>query len=130
MAIKSEIEFQITSLNELYDEFIAYNDSVSFTDDNQLKYVTSDTLLFNTKKCFQTAIQQLEQDKQLSLTEYVYTTKIDTTLINICYEVYGIVNDTNIDNLIEANDLMCLNRNDINPNSPIIKKNTRIVYYK
>jgi hypothetical protein len=130
MAIKSEIEFQITSLNELYDEFIAYNDSVSFTDYNQLKYVTSDTLLFNTKKCFQTAIQQLEQDKQLSLTEYVYTTKIDTTLINICYEVYGIVNDTNIDNLIEANDLMCLNRNDINPNSPIIKKNTRIVYYK
>jgi hypothetical protein len=130
MVIKSEIDFQITSLNELYDEFIAYNDSVSFTDNNQLKYATSDTLLFNTKKCFQTAIQQLEQDKQLSLTEYTYTPKNDTTIINLCYEVFGIVNDTNIDNLITANDLHCLNRKDIDPNSPIIKKNTRIVYYK
>lgn len=130
MLLKEDLQYQIDALNDMYDEFIAYNDSIDITDSNEKKFVTSNTLLSATQKCVQTAIQEIEQQKRDSLTEYVYTANQDTTLFNICFEVYKVVNETNIQQLITANDLSAFNRTDIDPNNPVIKKNTNIIYYK
>lgn len=130
MVTKTDIEYQINALQELYDDFITYNDSISITDTNEKDYVTTDTLLENTQKCAQTSIQELEQQKRDSLVEYEYITTEDTTLFNICFRVHGVVNETNWEQLIVANDLNAFNRTDLDPNNPIIKKNTTIIYYK
>jgi len=130
MITKQDVDFQISSINELYDDFIVYVDSINITDSNELVYVTSDTLLSAVKKCKETSIQSLEEQKRDSLTEYSYTSNSDSTLFNICFEIYGTVNEENIEQLIVANDLQALNRLDINPMNPMIKKNTKIIYYK
>jgi hypothetical protein len=130
MITKADIEYQITAITELFDEFITYNDSVTFTDSNEKNYVTSDTILYNAKKSSETAIQELEQQKRDSLTEYELTPNQDTTIFNICFAVYGSVTESNMNQLIIANDLHAINRTDIDPNNPIIKKNTKIIYYK
>lgn len=130
MATLTDIQYQIDFLKELFDDYIQHNDSVSFTDENLKEYVTSDTLLSNTAKSSQTAIQELENEKNNSLIEYEYIVPNDTTIFNICFATYGIVNETNIEQLIDANDLHAFNRTDIDPNDPIIKRGTKILYYK
>jgi len=130
MAIRADLDYQIKAISELFDDFIEFNDSIDITDSDEKKYQTSDTLLYNTKVCAISAIQFLEQQKRDSLTEYEYITKQDSTIYNICFEVHGIVNDETMEQLIEANDLFAFNRTDIDPNNPIIKKNTKIIYYK
>jgi hypothetical protein len=130
MITKAEIEFNIESINDMFLEYIEYIDSISFTDSNEREYETSDTLINNVKKASFNSIQYLEELKKDSLTEFILTTKQDTTLFNLCFEIYSVVNDDNFDRLITANDLEAYNRNDINPNSPIIKKGTQIIYYK
>lgn len=130
MATKTDIEFQITELTLMYDDFITYNDSINFTDENEKVYVTSDTILSNTKKSSETSIQQLQQEKIDSLIEYELITTEDTTLFNICFEIYGVLTDDNFDQLIVANDFEAFNRTDIDPNDPIIKRGTKLIYYK
>lgn len=130
MATIQDIDFQIAALNELYEDFLTHNDSIDITDENQKVYVTTESLLYNTKVCSDTSIQKLEQVKRDSLVEYEYITKEDTTIFNICSTVYKVVNDTNFDMLITANDLDAFNRTDIDPMNPLIKKGTKIIYYK
>lgn len=127
---KADIEYQITVLTEMHSDFIDFNDTVSFTGDYQLEYVTADIILANVQKSSYTAIQELEQQKRDSLIEYEFITASETTLFNICFEIYGVINDDKWESLIEANDLYGLNRTDIDPNSPTIPKNTKIIYYK
>lgn len=127
---RSEIEFNIASINEMFLDYIEYVDSIEFIDNNEKEHIISDTLINNTKKSSYSSVQYLEELKQNSLAEFIYTTKIDTTLFNICFEIYGIVDDDNFDKIITANDLQAYNRNDIDPNNPIIKKGTEIIYYK
>lgn len=130
MALKQDIDFQIKALTALYADFIDYNDSIDFTDTNQNTFVVSDTLLSNTQKVIQTSIQELEKQKRESLIEYNFTPKMDTTLYNLCFELYGVINEDNLVLLIDANDFQGINRTDIDPLNPIIKKNTKIIYYK
>lgn len=130
MATKTDILYQITELSQMHDDFISYNDSINFTDENQKVYVTTDSLLSNTKVSSETAIQALIIEKQNSLIEYVYIVKNDTTLLNICFDVGLNMTEENIESLIDANDLQAFNRTDIDPNEPIIKRGTEIIYYK
>jgi hypothetical protein len=130
MALKQDIDYQISALNDLYADFVEYNDSVSFTDSDEKVYVTSETLLINAHKAIYTAVQEFEKEKRDSLVEYKYTPKSDTTLYNLCFLLYGVINEANLSQLIESNDLQGINRTDIDPLSPIIKKNTQILYYK
>jgi hypothetical protein len=126
----ADIEFKITSINELFDDYITYSDSISFTDENQKQFVTSDTLLFNTRVSKETSIQSLEETKKNSLNEFTLTLTEDTTLYNVCFQAYGVVNDDLFDQLIIANDLTGLNRTDIDPNDPLLRKGMVFIYYK
>lgn len=130
MITTQDLNYQIDTIQLLHDEFIAYNDSINLTDTNEKVYVTSENLLSSTYKCAYTAIQQIEQQKRDSLTEYYFYPKFDTTLFNICFDTYGVVSEGNIEKLIVANDLNGINRTDIDPTDPIIKKGTKIIYYK
>jgi len=130
MATITDIEYQIKILTELYDEYIAYNDSLDITDENEKVYVVSDTLLANVQKSSDTAIQELHQQKANSLKEYTTTTTEDTTLYNLCFDIYKTVDDDKFDGLYELNDLMAKNRTDIDPLNPIIPKGTLIKYNK
>jgi len=130
MQTVTELNYQIGVLAQMFEDFIAYNDSISFTDANQKEYVTSDTLVKNTEKANYSAIQELEEIKKNSLNEFVYKTISDTTLLNLCFLLYNIVTDENIDKLIIANDFLAYDRTDIDPNDPIIKKGIEVIYYK
>jgi hypothetical protein len=125
-----EINAQIAAIYEIFEDFISYNDTVSFTDSDQKKYVTSDTLLLNVEKSANSAIQALQELKKTSLNEYTYTTVQETTLLNLCFQLYGKVTEENIEKLINANDFHAYNRIDIDPVDPIIKRDTVITYYK
>ena len=61
MALLTDIDYAINNLNELYEDFITYNDSLDFTDSDEKVYVISDTLLSNTRKSHETSIHQLQQ---------------------------------------------------------------------
>lgn len=128
--LRSEIDYNIDTINSIYDEFIEYVDSVSYTDNDEKEYTITDTLIENTKKSIYNSIQYLEELKKESLTEYSITLIEDSTLLNICFQVYNQVTEENIEKLIDANDLHAYNRNDIDPNSPIIPKGTKIIFYK
>lgn len=130
MFTKVELENTITSINDIFLQFIEYIDSLSFTDSNDKEYTTSETLISNTKKSAYSSIQYLEELKKDGLTEFSITPVQDTTIFDLCFLTYKIVNDENIDKLINANDLLAYNRTDIDPNNPIIKKGTKILYYK
>ncbi len=130
METKADIEFTIESINQMYAEYIEYIDSIEFTDTNEKEYVTSDTILSNTKDSSDSSVQYLQELIKDSLTEFTYIPDQDTTLFNICFEVYGQVSDDNFDKIIIANDLATYDRTDIDPNDPIIKKGTKILYYK
>ena len=130
MALITDIEYQINVLTELYEDYVIYNDSLDITDENEKVYVVSDTLLSNVQISSKTAIQELQQQKNNSLKSYNYTTTEDTTLFNICFEIYGNVDEDEFQTLLDANDLMAFNRTDIDPLNPIIPKNTVIIYYK
>ena len=130
MALITDIEYQINVLTELYEDYVIYNDSLDITDENEKVYVVSDTLLSNVQISSKTAIQELQQQKNNSLKSYNYTTTEDTTLFNICFEIYGNVDEDEFQTLLDANDLMAFNRTDIDPLNPIIPKNTLITYYK
>jgi hypothetical protein len=125
-----EINAQIQAINDMFDDFILYNDSVSFTDSDQKDYVTSDTLLLNVEKSNNSAIQALQELKKSSLNEYTYRVVQDTTLLNLCFFLYGQVTEDSIERLINANDFHAYNRLDIDPIDPVIKKDTIIIYYK
>jgi hypothetical protein len=114
----------------MFEDFIVYNDTVSFTDSDQKEYVTSDTLILNVEKSTNSAIQALQELKKTSLNEYTYTTVEETTLLNLCFFLYGQVTEENIEKLINANDLHAYNRVDVDPVNPIIQRNTLITYYK
>lgn len=126
----AEINYHIEQINEIFEDFIEYNDSISFVDSNQKSYVTSDELISDVEKANYSAIQALEKIKKDSLQEYSYTTVQDTILLNLCFKFYNTVTDELIDSLINANDFLCYNRNDMDPNSPIIPKKTEVIYYK
>ena len=130
MAKREEIDFNIKSINDMFIDYINYIDSISFTDSNEKVYVTSDTLISNTHKSSYTSIQSLEEQKKDSLVEYELITKSDTTIFNLCFEIYNIVDDDVFDKIIVANDLQAFNRTDIDPNNPVIRKGTKIIYYK
>jgi len=125
-----EIDSQIAVLVEMFNDFIAYNDAIAFTDENNKSYITSDTLISNTEISNNTAIQALEELKKDSLTQYVHTVIQDTTIFNLCFELYGEITDENIEKLIIANDFLAYDRTDIDPNSPIIKRGVNVMYYK
>jgi hypothetical protein len=125
-----EINAQIATIYEMFEDFISYNDTVSFIDSDQKKYVTSDTLLLNVEKSTNSAIQALQELKKTSLNEYTYTTVQETTLLNLCFQLYGKVTEENIEKLINANDFHAYNRIDIDPMEPVIKRDTVITYYK
>lgn len=125
-----EINSHIVVLAEMFADFIEYNDSISFTDENQKEYLTSDTLIKNTEKSNYTSIQTLEELKKDGLNEFKHEVKSDTTLLNLCFLLYKQITEDNIDKLIVANDLLAYDRVDIDPNNPIIKKGSQIVYYK
>lgn len=125
-----EIDSQISALNDMFEDFIAFNDQISFTDNNQKAYVTSDTILDSVEKANNSAIQYLQELKKLSLNEYVYKTNQDTTILNLCFMLYGQITDENVDKIISANDFLCFNTFGPDPNDPIIKKNTLVTYYK
>ena len=57
METKADIEFTIASINEMYVEYIEYIDSIEFIDTNEKEYVTSDTLLSNTKESSDSSVQ-------------------------------------------------------------------------
>lgn len=130
MVTRTEIDYQISVLVQMLDEYVEYNDSVTFTDENQKEYVTSDTLVKNTERTNYTAIQELEEVKKDSLNEFIYPVIKDTTLLNLCFLLYNKVTDENIDKLIVSNDLLAYDRLDIDPNNPIIEKGTEIIYFK
>lgn len=125
-----EINAQIAAIYEMFEDFINYNDTVSFTDSDQKRYVTSDTLVLNVEKSTNSAIQALQELKKTSLNEYTYTTVQETTLLNLCFLLYGQVTEANIEKLINANDFHAYNRLDIDPIDPVIKRDTVITYYK
>lgn len=130
MALLTDIEYQITGLTGLYEDFIVYNDAIDITDSNEKVFVISDTLLANSQKSYETAIQELQQQKENTQKSYEFITQENTTLFNICFEKYGIVDDEKFETLIDANDLMAFDRTDIDPLNPIIPKDTLILYYK
>lgn len=130
MITNVEIEYNIEFINNMFVDYIEYIDSVSYTDTDEKEYTTSETLVSNVKKASFNSIQYLEELKKDSLTEFEYIPTQDTTIFNICFEVYGVVNDETFDKIIIANDLMAYNRLDIDANEPIIKKGTKIIYYK
>ena len=130
MATITEINEQIEVLNDILADFISYNDSIAFIDSNQKSYVTSDTLVENVKKGNYSSIQALEELKKTSLSQYTYVTVQDTTILNLCFLLYGRVTEENIDKLIEANDFLAYNTLGFDPNDPIIKKETTVIYYK
>jgi hypothetical protein len=125
-----EINAQIAAINEIFDDFVEYNDSISFVDENQKSYTTDPDLLSSTEQANYTAIQALEELKKISLNEYTYKTVQDTTLFNLCFQFYGAITDEHIDNLINANDLLKYNTLKGSPLDPIIPKDTVITYYK
>jgi hypothetical protein len=126
----AEINNQIEILKQMFADYIAYNDGIDFTGENEKIYTTSETLLQNTEKTNYTAIQELEEIRQTSLTERKLTLVSDTTIYNVCFEIYNQITEDLINNLIIANDLGTNNRNDIDPNDPILKKGMVIIYYK
>ena len=130
MITREELDFKIDSINDMFTDYINYIDSLEFTDSNEKVYFTSDTLISNTHKSVYTSIQELEEQKKDSLIEYELITKTDTTIFNLCFEIYGIVDDDIFDKIITANDLQAYNRTDIDPNNPVIRKGTKIIYYK
>jgi hypothetical protein len=130
MPTVQEINNQIQVLQQMFADYIEYNDSIDFIGENEKIYTTSETLLKNTEITNYTAIQELERIKKASLTERKIKLISNTTLYNLCFDLYGQINDSIIDNLIIANDLGAINRNDIDPNDPILKKDMVIVYYK
>ena len=125
-----EINQQITVLTDMFADFIEYNDSVSFTDENQREYITSDTLIANTEKSNYSALESLQELKKDGLNEFKHDVKSETTLLNLCFELYGQITEDNIDKLIVANDLLAFDRIDIDPNNPTILKGSQIIYYK
>lgn len=130
MPTVQEINNQIKILGQMFADYIEYNDSIDFIGENEKIYVTSETLLKNTEITNYTAIQELEKLKKASLTERKIKLISDTTLFNVCFELYGKITEANINNLIIANDLGTINRNDIDPNDPILKKDMVVIYYK
>lgn len=130
MATIPEINAHIAALNDMFNDFIEYNDSVTFTDQNQQEYITSDTIIKNTEKSTYTAIQSLEEIKKDGLNEFKHLVQSDTTILNLCFILYGQITDANIDKLIVANDLLAFDNTDIDPNNPIILKGQEIIYYK
>lgn len=111
-------------------DYIEYIDSVEYTDINEKEYVTSEIIISNIKKATYNSVQFLEEQKKDSLTEYELITESDTTILNLCFDIYKTVTDDLIEKLIIANDLHAYNRTDIDPNDPIIRKGTKIIYYK
>lgn len=131
MATRVELDYTIETINSLLYDYIEYVDSLEYTEsETEKEYFTSETILANVKKTAYTSIQQLGEDKKDSLSEYVIIPIQDTTIFNLCFEIYGVVDDETFDKIIIANDLMAFDRTDIDPNDPIIKKGTRILYYK
>lgn len=130
MITREEIDFNIKAINDMFIAFINHTDSIEFIDSNEKVYVTSNTLISNTHKSSYTSIQYLEEQKKESLIEYELITEFDTTIFNLCFKIYGIVNDDVFDKIIVANDLQAFNRTDIDPNNPVIRKGTKIIYYK
>ncbi len=130
MESKVELDYTINVINTLFYEYIEYIDSLYFIDENNKEYYTSDTLIANTKKSAYSSVQYIEELKKDGLIEYQIFPVSDTTLFNICFEVYGNVDDENFDKLINANDFLAYDRDDIDPNDPVIKKGTKIIYYK
>lgn len=126
----TDINYQISQLQLMFDEFISDNDIITFTDNDEKEYVTSEILLYNVQKSIQTSIQELELEKNDSLVEYEYVLTEDLDIFNICFKTYGILNDDNFDLLIKTNDLQGFNRTDIDPLNPMLKKGTKILYYK
>lgn len=130
MINKVELDYNIQIINTLFENYIEYIDLLQYINENEKYYFTSETLISNTKKTAYNSIQYLQELKKDSLKEYYFFPIQDTTLFDLCFSIYGIVNDDNFDKLIISNDLLAYNRIDINPNDPIIKKGTKIIYYK
>ena len=86
--------------------------------------------MFNSKRSTYSSIQYIQELKKDSLTEYSISQDQDTTIFDLCFLTYKTVNEENMNKLIIANDLQGINRIDIDPNDPIIKKGTKIIYYK
>lgn len=128
--LRSELDYNINFINSMYDDYVEYVDSVSFTDADQKVYAISDTLIENVKRSVYNALQYLEELKKESLKEYKVTLEEDTTLLNLCFEVYTQVTEKNIKKLIDANDLLAYNRSDIDPYNPILPRGLEITYYK
>ncbi len=128
--LRSEIDYNINLINSMYDDYVEYVDSVSYTDEDEKEYTISDTLIENVKKSIYNSLQYLEELKKESLKEYSLILQEDTTLLNICFEIYNQVTEENIEKLINANDLLTYDRFDIDPNSPILKRGMEIIYYK
>lgn len=130
MRTAQEINSQIAILEQMFADYIEYNDSIDFVGENEEIYNTSSTLLQNTEIANYSAIQELEEIRKNSLIERKTILSNDTTLYNVCFELYGQITEDVIDSLIIANDLGTINRNDIDPNDPILKKGMEIIYYK
>lgn len=130
MTTKVELDYNIQIINILFYDYIEYIDSLEYIDSNDKQYFTSETLINSTKKSAYSSIQYIEELKKDGLTEYSIFPIQDTTLFDLCFNVYGVVDDDNFDKLITSNDLMAYNRLDIDPNNPIIRKGTKIIYYK
>lgn len=130
MRTAQEIDSQIAVLNQMFADYIAYNDSVDVIGTNEEIYNTSTTLLQNTEVSNYSAIQELEEVRKNSLIEHKTILSNDTTLYNVCSDLYGQITEEIINSLIIANDLGTINRYDIDPNDPILKKDMVIVYYK
>ncbi|MDX5583641.1 MAG: hypothetical protein QNK20_01735 [Aureibaculum sp.] len=130
MNTKVELDYNIQIINTLLFEYIEYIDSLEYIDSNEKEYYTSDTLVLNTKKSADSSIQYLEELRKDSLKEFYFFPVQDTTLFDLCHSIYDIVDDNNLDKLIISNDLMAYDRIDIDPIDPIIKKGTKIIYYK
>ncbi len=130
MRTAQEIDGQIAILNQMFADYIEYNDSIDVVGTNKEIFNTSSTLLQNTEISNYSAIQELEEIRKNSLIEHETILTNDTTLYNVCFDLYGQITEKIIESLTIANDLGTINRYDLDPNNPILKKDMVIVYYK
>lgn len=126
----AEINTHIETISDEFNSYIQYLDTISFTNDNQKEYSTSEIIILNVEKSTYNSIQYLEDLKNDSLREFRYILPQDSTILNLCFDFYNGITDKILDKFMIDNDFLAYNRTDIDPLDPVIPKGTEIIYYK
>lgn len=126
---KKDVDSTIQTANEELNNYIISLDSIDIETQGFIKYSPDNDLNAEVDNIINLSIQEIKEISKNAKEEKIFTTDQDTIPEILAFRLLGSASESNVNEIIDNNDLLGKNSIENSWRNFVIKKNTQIIYY-